>query len=845
MEYKKLQLQIPVLPPEAAIVFTGVTLGWTSQERPVLDKIDDLRIPRGSIIVVSGRVGSGKSTLLAGILGEASCLSGSIHVFPARVGYCSQTPWLINDTLRNNIVGFSTFDRERYDAVIWACALDEDLQRWPGGDRMLVGGRATALSGGQKQRVALARAVYARPELLLLDDVLSGLDLRTADQIIHRLLGPGGYLRQQLTTVVLATHAEQLLSVADGVIRLNNNRAYYESLTLPDSIPSADRLAFGDMATMELGLSVAEEQSQPSDTPEQDQEKKGSWAVYKYYFTAAGVWTTAYFATLILVSSFCGQFPTLWLSWWSSINDQGPNRQTGMYFGVYAGLSIGSLLTLVLACRALLISMISNSVLKLHSDLLRTTMNAPLQLFQRADPGELTNRFSQDMELIDMMLPLVAINTADSVGSCLVKLGILCAVSSYAALAAPFFMIALWVLQRFYLHTSRQVRLRDIEAKAPLYSHLLETIDGLATIRAFQWMTDFETKNDQLTTRSQIPAYALNCVQQWLQVVLDMMVAVLVVVLVAVYVSWPGMYSPGSVGVALNIIITFSTGLTSLIKNWTLMETSIGAVARVQKFVSGTELEYPVLTSAVLPQGWPSRGAIEFREVTASYENGGNARTLHRVSLQIPPGAKVAICGRSGSGKSSILLCLLRLLDVQKGSITIDGCDIANLDPANLRTRIGTVPQAPFFMPGSIRQNIDLRNICSDCEVIRVLQTVLLWDRIQPLGGLAAELRSMDWSMGEQQLLCLARALLCKSPILLLDEATASMDTATETLMQRLLETECPNRTVLAVMHRLQHIEWYDMVALVDRGRIVELDAPAVLLGRDSQFAKLYHAQAK
>lgn len=245
--------------------------------------------------------------------------------------------------------------------------------------------------------------------------------------------------------------------------------------------------------------------------------------------------------------------------------------------------------------------------------------SAPLRLFQDTDPGELTNRFSQDMELIDMMLPLVAINTADSAGSCLVKLGILCAVSSYAALTAPFFILALWVLQRFYLHTSRQVRLRDIEAKAPLYSHLLETIDGLATIRAFRWTTDFETKNDRLTTRSQIPIYTLYCVQQWLQVVLDMMVAVLVVILIAVFVFWPGMYTPGSVGVALNIVITFLTGLASLIKNWTMMETSIGAVARVRAFVRDTEPECPTPAPAMPPPGWPSAGAIEFRDVRATY----------------------------------------------------------------------------------------------------------------------------------------------------------------------------------------------------------------------------------
>jgi ABC-type bacteriocin/lantibiotic exporter with double-glycine peptidase domain len=521
-----LYAQTPIPRPEAAVTFKDVTLGWTPQEKAVLKDIN-VRIPHGSTAIISGRVGSGKSTLLAGILGEATCLSGSIHVSLARVGYCSQTPWLVNDTVRNNIVGFSAFDAERYAAVTWACALDEDLRHWPGGDAMIVGGGAMTLSGGQKQRVTLARAVYSQPELLLLDDVLSGLDLRTIEQITNRLLGPDGYLRRQQTTVVLATHAEKLFAIADEVIHLEDGHAHQDPLASPGDSPAVDSLPVsGDRVTAQKVSSsaVGEIRSAPAHTPQPKQQKIGSWAVYGYYFTAAGLWTSAVFAGSILVSSFCGQFPTLWLSWWSSANDRSPNHQTAMYFGVYAGLSIGSLLTLMLACRALIISMISNSAMKLHSDLLHTTTNAPLRLFQDTDPGELTNRFSQDMELIDMMLPLVAINTADSVGSSLVKLGILCAVSRYAALTAPFFILALWVLQRFYLHTSRQVRLRDIEAKAPLYSHLLETIDGLPTIRAFRWTTDFETKNDRLTTRSQIPIYTLYCVQQWLQVVLDMMV---------------------------------------------------------------------------------------------------------------------------------------------------------------------------------------------------------------------------------------------------------------------------------------------------------------------------------
>ncbi|KAF7157159.1 hypothetical protein CNMCM6106_002241 [Aspergillus hiratsukae] len=721
--------QPPIPRPEAAITFKDVTLGWASQGKPVLNDLN-LRVPHGSTTLVSGRVGSRKSTLLAGILGEATCLSGSIHVSLARVAYCSQTPWLVNDTVRNNIVGVSAFDAERYAAVTWACALDEDLRHWPGGDAMIVGGGAMSLSGGQKQRVTLARAVYSQPELLLLDGVLSGLDLRTMEQITHRLLGTGGYLRRQQTTVVLATHSEKLFAIADGVIHLEGGHAYQDDRPAVDSLPGP-----GDRATDEKVSppAVGEIQSAPADTPQPIQQKNGSWAVYGYYFTAAGLWTSAFFAGSILVSSFCGQFPNaaLWLSWWASANDRNPNHQTGMYFGVYAGLSIGSLLTLILACRALVISMISNSAMKLHSDLLHTTTNAPLRLFQDTDPGELTNRFSQDMELIDMMLPLVAINTADSAGSSLVKLGILCAVSSYAALTAPFFILA---LRRCILTCWRRST-------------------GSRPSEPFRWTADFETKNDRLTTRSQIPIYTLYCVQQWLQVVLDMMVAVLVVILIAVFVSWPGMYTPGSVGVALNIVITFSTGLASLI------------------------------------------------------------------------------------------LCLLRLLDVQQGTITVDGLNLASLDPACLRTRFGTVPQTPYFMSGSIRRNLDPHNTAPDADIIRILKAMSLSERIHALGGLGAELRDTDWSTGEQQLLCLGRALLRRSRILLLDEATSSMDAATTTSMQRVLEVECQGCTVLAVMHQLQHVERYDLVALVDAGRIVELDSPAALLARDSEFSRLSHAQ--
>lgn len=293
-----------------------------------------------------------------------------------------------------------------------------------------------------------------------------------------------------------------------------------------------------------------------------------------------------------------------------------------MYMGVFAAVGTLGVLVTGLACWFAFIRIISNSALHLHFALLRTTINAPFRYFVAVDTGSLINRFSQDLELIDMNLPMVMINFVLALFSSVAKLIILAVFSRYLSAAVPIFVLVLYLLQRFYLQTSRQVRLLDIEAKAPLYNHILETVAGASTIRAFGWQVEYAERNSRYTDTSQRVSYMQESVQNWLSFVLDIIVAILAIALVGMVVTWPQLFDAGSVGVSLVMLISFSNLLTRLLKAWTSMESSIGAVSRVKRFVADTESENDpgVGNGTVLPEGWPLEGKVSLEDVFASHK---------------------------------------------------------------------------------------------------------------------------------------------------------------------------------------------------------------------------------
>lgn len=394
-----------------------------------------------------------------------------------------------------------------------------------------------------------------------------------------------------------------------------------------------------------------------------------------------------------------------------------------------------------------------------------------------------------------------------------------------------------------YLRTSRQLRLLDLESRSPLYSHFLETIDGLATIRAFRWEHLALAINIQRLDSSQSVSYMLFCVQRWLQLVLDLLVAAIAVVVVALAMTLRSSTSAGLMGVALSNILSFNSLLSALITAWTQLETSLGAIARVRSFEKDTPCEIKEGEDTIPHPSWPDQGGIELKNVTAAYNN-SSSLAIDNLSLQILPGQKIGICGRTGSGKSTLLSLLLRLLDTQSGTITLDGVDISSIPRRLLRERLTAIPQDVFLLSGSIRLNADPRQQATDAELIAALTKVQLWDKLAARGGLQANMQDTPLSKGEQQLFFLARAMLGSAKVVLLDEATSNVDAATDALMQRIVRDEFAHATVLCVAHRLGTIMDADTVVVLDAGRVVECGSPGELMVKESgRFKELVKLQ--
>lgn len=454
------------------------------------------------------------------------------------------------------------------------------------------------------------------------------------------------------------------------------------------------------------------------------------------------------------------------------------------------------------------------------------------------------------MTLIDHDLPYSVTDFVLSLSSGLMSAILMCVSARYFAAVMPAVFLFMWMLQKFYLRTSRQMRLLDLEAKSPLFSQFIESLSGLVTIRAFGWASDFENQNLALLDASQKPFYLLFCIQRWLELALDLSVAVLGAILMVLVVKLRSELGAGYVGLAILNVITFSQSLSQILRNWATLETSIGAIARIRDFVANTanenrseEKERPSITANDL-SSWPSKGKIEFRNVYASYETGEDQRfVLRGLNLSIQAGQKIGICGRSGSGKSSLLASLFRMLEVDPQSqILIDGVDITRISRQTTRTALNAIPQEPFFSHGTVRANMDPWNTSTPEQIEEALRRVELWEIVETKGGLNTALDANFFSHGQRQLFCLARALLRGSKVIVLDEATSNVDVVSDALMQRIIREQFADCTILAVAHRLETILDFDRIVVMRDGELIEFDTPKALLGRESAFKELYES---
>ncbi|KAJ6151124.1 hypothetical protein N7470_007718 [Penicillium chermesinum] len=731
---------------------------------------------------------------------------GKVELPSASVAFCDQTAWHMNGTIKDSIVAMSDYDPRWYATVVQACALEEDLGQFPRGDRSIIGSKGVALSGGQSQRIALARAVYARRKVIILDDALSGLDATTENHIFHSLF----VKRLPFCDHIVVLSNDGRIVEQGGFSALNKTGGYVSSFGLgaPDWDYKPKR--FSDSPSYST-LDSIEKEKEFIDPEPVKRDTGGDLSIYTYYVNAIG-----WFPALVFIA------------------------RIGHYLGIYVMLGCVAMITLIVGCWQMIITMVPKSGESFHRRLLKTVLSAPMVFFAGTDSGNILNRFSQDLQLIDMELPIAAINTVATLFLCMAQMALIGVGSKYAAISFPIVLGLLFLIQKLYLRTSRQLRYLDLEAKAPLFSHFTDCLQGLVTLRAFGWQHGMEKKNIELLDLSQRPFYYMFAIQRWLTLSLDLVVAGIAILLIVLVVVLRGSgVNAGSMGVALLNVIQFSQGIKLLVTFWTNLETHIGSILRVKEFTTTVECEDKPGEDGEIPPNWPSDGAVSFHSVSAAYRP--SEPVLKDVSLSVKSGEKLGICGRTGSGKTSMVMSIFRMMDLTSGIITVDGVDIASLPRREIRARINGVSQDSLLFKGTVRLNADPLGVCKDHDILNALKAVQILPAIQEKGDLNTDIDDIHLSHGQKQLFCLARALLRPGNILILDEATSNVDTKTDEIMQRVIREKFCNHTIISVAHKLDTILDYDRVLVLDAGKVVESGEPyALLMDPKSNFSKLY-----
>ncbi|POR31166.1 ABC transporter C family member 12 [Tolypocladium paradoxum] len=866
----KLQTLAPRSNNTSSVAIVDGDFNWG--EKPILRNINTY-LPRsqtGSLTMIIGPIGSGKSTFLKAILGETTSSNGVISINSSTVAFCDQTPWIMNATIRHNIIAETEgFNESWFNAVVEACDLSIDLEALPSGSSTVVGDKGLKLSGGQKQRIvspghcfilpsallttvkAMARAIYSRKPVAIFDDVFSGLDKVTERTVFSRVFSENGILRRSGTTIVLTTHAVHHLPDSDFVIALGKDGSIVEQGTfstlrttggyvqaLDISLPHSDVQTEEHTSKAREQDYTREKQVEPENI-EQQRGRSSDRTTFKYYLASMTWLNIAQEALYIILHSFFYIFRFVWLTWWG----EGKGRSStdiGYWLGLYAAFSVIDIAGVSLGIMQALIIMGPTSGKTLHTRVLNAVMSAPLSFLLKNETGSLVNRFSQDMRLVDIVLPMSLSVFLFEAAACFGVAGLAVSAVSWFAISIPFVIAALAVIQRFYIRTSKQLRLLEIEHKAPLYSHFLESINGLATIRAFGWIQPYTEKSMKLLDNAQKPSYLLYCIQRWLTLVLDLVLAGMTILLVTLAVILREKIDPSLLGIALVNMMGHRAALVD--------PRNLARRRDADKELSeNTPSENLPKENRVLDASWPACGALEVQNVSVQYDS-KDEPILRNVTFSIRHGEKIGLCGRSGSGKSSMIQALLRLANVVEGRIFLDGEDITRVPRSLLRQKLSCLTQDPFLFTNTIRFNMDPLGEHLDEEVNAALERVGLWSTIRAKLGedkqpLDEEMDETFFSHGQRQLLCLARALLKQTFVLILDEPTSSVDSQTDAKIQEVIRTEFKGRTIIMIAHRLDTLLDFDKVAVLDKGSLVEFESPGALLkNQQSHFARLYRA---
>nr|XP_038033036.1 multidrug resistance-associated protein 7 isoform X3 [Anas platyrhynchos] len=856
--------------------------------------IENLSVRKGMLLGVVGKVGSGKSSLLAAITGELVKQGGRVYVCDLEQGFglATQEPWIQFATVRENILFGRDYDARLYEEVLEACALSEDLNILPAGDQTEVGENGVTLSGGQKARIALARAVYQEKELYLLDDPLAAVDADVANHLMRKCIL--GVLQHK--TRILCTHRTEFLEKADALVLMENGRIVKtgppaDILPLVEAIPKFKDMdkrqkdkAPDEQSQEEDIETEAEESSQDNHLLRKEEEKKEgavAFQVYKAYWLAVGSCLALSILFSLLLMQASRNISDWWLSHWISSISQTPNTSVtvcaaslpsvelllfstvglvspiqaldtapvpsnasadvNFYLMVYGSIAGANSLFTIFRAFLFAYGTIRAAVV-IHNRLLQRVVKATVTFFDTTPTGRILNRFSSDLYCVDDTLPFILnIFLANMYG----LLGMLVIITYglpwiglvLLPLAALYFSI-----QRYYRRTSRELKRLYNLTLSPIYTHFSETLSGLSSIRAMRAAERFELENQLHLEQNQRCLFASNTAVQWLDIRLQMIgVAVITAIAgIAIIQHQKELGNPGLVGLALSYALSVTNLLSGLISSFTMTETMMVSVERTEEYTTDIPVE-PQDKVVQVAADWPSRGLVEFQHVVLAYR-AGLPNALDGVSFTVYPGEKVGVVGRTGSGKSTLFLALFRMLELKAGRILLDGVDSRLVGLEELRSRLAIIPQDPFLFSGSIRENLDPQGKRTDAELHEVLEQCHLRDAVTRMGGLDSELgeRGKSLSVGQRQLVCLARALLTQAKVLCIDEATASVDQQTEQLLQQTIHQRFADKTVLTIAHRLNTVLDSDRVLVMQAGRVAELGSPSSLRQQDgSLFQRL------
>lgn len=848
----------------------NASLGWLTG-KPILYGIN-LDVKRGLHIAILGRVGSGKSLLLKGLLGEAAEMSGEVAVGEhVSFAYCSQTPWLENASAEENWTGRSSASKSPafLDQMVQKYAL-KDIQGLRDYKTGTIGSQGVRLSGGQRQRLAIARAASLGRDILLLDDVFSALDRRTklhvAESVLRKCDSP------DQSTVIFTTHDEYIANMADEVYEIDATGTLIQrpKTDVPPAEASPTNSGSSDEAPKEEASTSDDIQGSSSSsstpTPATDPAVK-DMDVYKMYLRSMGLGNAIVFLLLGSLFAVALKFPDIWIQWWSDDTSASSSRHsTGYWIGVYAGLQCIPLVLLTLWLRHVFYTIVPAVGISIHDDLLKTILHAPFSYISAVDTGSLLNRFNQDLMLIDSLLPFDLFNTVSELYVAVIQVVLIAVASAQALVTLPAIAGVLYMVQSFYLRTSKQLRILELEAKAILHSLVADVAAGAgpSTLRAHGWQPHLRRSFMQNLDVSQEPIYLLFCVQRWLQLVLNLVVMGLVVLVAGIAVALRGKVSIGAVGVAFLNATTLGETLTQLVLAYTSLETSLGAIARTAIFSAATPSEDNSEDNGDRAGGepsswWPTDGSVRLHNLWARYQSQQPASSsssssssppdaawsLRGVSVDIAAGQKVSVCGRTGSGKSTLLLALLRMVELPRGSVSIGGRDHAQLPLGALRRGLLVVSQDTLdeSMTAMLREQMDPEARFTDEQVRGVAAECGLETLIEESGGLHARggAGGRQLSHGEAQFVALAKVLLYGSAreggILLLDEATSSLDDEAQRKMETLIEDKFRDKTVISVCHRLSWALRSDRIIVLEKGEIIHDGTPRDIVRESALFA--------